>query len=183
MQFVPRVKMMERTSQNGDSDYALFNEILLAGEFIVKTTVAAFVASIEDDRDGHRYQLLHTLVRANSLGDWVASIDAICSGPASQHLSEAFVDARLGLTQRVGHDKWQYKAVHDLQQVLTSIDPDVQQISSKVNLRAWFTKFVELRNKTRGHGAMTPARCANVVQELKNSIEIVLENSPVFQLP
>ena len=183
MQFVPMTKMMERVSQNGDSDYELFNELLLAGEFIVKTTVAAFVASIEDDRGGHRYQLLHTLVRANSLGDWVTSIDTICSGPASQHLSDTLDNARLGLTQRVGNSSWQYKAVYDLQQVLASIEHDVQQIGNKINLRAWFTKFVELRNKTRGHGAMTPARCANVVQELKNSIEIVLENSPVFQLP
>ena len=183
MQFVPMIKIMERVSQNGDSDYELFNELLLVGEFIIKTTVAAFVASIEDDRDSHRYQLLHTLVRANSLGDWVESIDRICSGPASQHLSDTLGNARLELTRRVGNDSWQHKAVYDLQQVLAGIEANVQQIGNKVHLRTWFTKFVELRNKTRGHGAMTPARCANVVRELKNSIEIVLENNPIYQLP
>ena len=71
MQFVPMVKMMERVKKYGNTDHALFFELLYAGEFIVKTTVGALVASIEDDRDYLRYQLLHTLVRANSVGEWV----------------------------------------------------------------------------------------------------------------
>ena len=33
------------------SDTALFTELLYAGEFILKVTVAAFVSAIEDDRE------------------------------------------------------------------------------------------------------------------------------------
>jgi hypothetical protein len=43
--------------------------------------------------------------------------------------------------------------------------------------------FAELRNKTRGHGAPTPAMCARLVPKLKNSIQILSLNNPIFSMP
>src|SRR5207244_10115823 len=70
MTFTPIDLMLRRVHKAGsDSDTALFLELLYAGEFILKMTTAAFVASIEDDREGHRYRLMHTLVRADGIGE------------------------------------------------------------------------------------------------------------------
>ncbi len=71
----------------------------------------------------------------------------------------------------------------DLQEALEGVYSDAQPMGRKVYLRAWFTKFVELRNKTRGHGAITPATCASLVRSLRSSIELLLENTPLFRLP
>jgi hypothetical protein len=60
--FTPIDLMLQRAVKFGaDSDAALFNELLYVGEFIVKMTTAAIVAGIQDDREVHRYRLMHGL--------------------------------------------------------------------------------------------------------------------------
>ena len=81
MMFKPLDLMLDRVERYGvDSDSALFVELLYTGEFVVKLTTAAFVSAIEDDREYHRYRLLHGLVRADSLGDWVRILDEALIG-------------------------------------------------------------------------------------------------------
>ena len=174
-------KMMERVEKNGDSDAELFHELLYAGEFATKITVLALVALIDQGRKNYRYQFLHTLVRADGIGEWANTIDKICTGPTAQYISNTLGDDLRVFTKRVGKSSWQHKAVHDLQKVLVGVDPNTQSIGEKVNLRAWFNKFVELRNKTRGHGAITPATCARLVANLQSSIQILIANNPMFQ--
>ena len=60
---------------------------------------------------------------------------------------------------------------------------DVQPLSDKVALRAWFQFFTEFRNKTSRHGAPTPAKCAKAAPKLEASIKIVALNNPIFSLP
>lgn len=172
MPFMPIEKMMERVSQNGDSDSQLFHELLYTGEFITKLTVLGLVSSIDDDRHNSRYQFLHTLVRADGIGEWAATI---------QRVFELLTDHRKEFTERLGSDKWQYRAVLDLQRVLSGVDPSVEELGKRVNLVTWFTKFAELRNKTRGHGAITPATCAKLVPRFKASIVLVTSHNPVFR--
>jgi hypothetical protein len=54
-----------------DSAIAIFHNLLLVGEVLLKTITAAFVAAIQDDKDRHRYRLSHKLVRADAIGQWV----------------------------------------------------------------------------------------------------------------
>jgi hypothetical protein len=153
MPFAPIALMTERVRKNSDTDYARFIELLYLGELIVKLTIAAFVAGIDDDREMHRYRLIHALVRADGIGEWASKFDEVLTGPAAQHLAPALTDDRRVFTERVGKATWQYDTVHHLQQVLADISPSTPPIPEKVSLRAWFTMFAELRNKTRGHGA------------------------------
>lgn len=111
--------MLARVSRYGaDSDTALFSELLYAGELILKMTTAAFVAAIEDDRENHRYRMLHDLVRADSVGDWARAIDEILTGPASQRLAGSLTDERKAFTERLGKGSWQREAVQNLHEVL-----------------------------------------------------------------
>jgi hypothetical protein len=183
MPFTPIEQMMKRVEKYGDSDSALFSELLYAGEFIVKITTAAFVASIEDDRESHRYRLLHALVRSDGIGDWASKLDDVLTGPASQHLAAALVDDRRQFTERVGTGTWQHEVVHELHAVLAGVGAGAQPIGEKVSLRAWFTMFAELRNKTRGHGALTPATCSKLVPRFRKSILLLITRNPIFQRP
>lgn len=70
MTFLPRELILGRMNRNGaDSDTALFSELLYVGEFFLKIAVAAFVAAIDEDRENHRYRLVHGLVRADGIGE------------------------------------------------------------------------------------------------------------------
>lgn len=183
MLFAPLDLMMKRVDRNSNPDSLLFNELLYAGELIVKATTAAFVAAIEDDREGYRYSLLHALVRADGIGAWASKLEEAIAGPASQNLARDMFNARRVFTERVGKDSWQHKAVYSLQDVLTEINPAVQAIGDRVSLTAWFTKFAEVRNKTRGHGAPTPAIYAKLVVKLNESVRLLIDNNPIFELP
>jgi hypothetical protein len=181
MSFTPIELMMKRVRQNSDTDSELFTECLYAGEFIVKLTVAAFVGSVEDDREMHRYRLLHALVRADGIGEWTNKLEETLIGPASQHLASVLTDDRRVFTERVKSGRWQYEAVNQLHQVLRGVNPSTQAMADKVSLRAWFATFVELRNKTRGHGAITPAACAKFAPKLHDSIQTLIANNPIFR--
>jgi NB-ARC domain len=183
MPFTPIDLMMKRVENYSNSDSELFTELLYAGEFIVKMTVAAFIASIEDDREHHRYRLLHALVRADGIGEWASSLEEALSGPASQHLAAALTDERRIFSERVRKGSWQHEAVQDLQEVLRGIHPNVQPLGDRASLRSWFTKFAELRNKTRGHGATTPATCAKIARRLHSSVSLLITNNPIFKRP
>jgi hypothetical protein len=137
MTFLPRELILGRMDRNGaDSDTALFSELLYVGEFLLKITVAAFVSAIEEDREHHRYRLLHGLVRADGIGDWARALDDLLTGTSSQHLAHALFDTRKAFTERLGKGHWQYEAVHALNEVLTCVYEDAQPAQEKVALRA-----------------------------------------------
>jgi hypothetical protein len=183
MDFDPLRRMLDRARRHGeDSDATLFSELLLVGEFIVKVTAAAFVAGIDEDREHHRYALLHALVRAGGVGDWAAKLDEVLTGPAGTHLAASMHEIRNLHSERCGEGDWRYEAVTRLHEVLVGVHPDAQALPGKRALRLWFTTFAELRNKTRGHGATTPATASKLVETFRQSIQLVADNSPVFQL-
>ena len=184
MAFIPVKLILERAERYGaDSDSALLTELLYVGEFITKLTVAAFVAAIEDDRENHRYRVLHALVRSDGIGDWSRALDELLSGPTTQQMSNAFFDVRRVFTERVGKGYWQYDLVRLLNDILAGVTEIAPSFPDKVALRSWFSTFAEIRNKTRGHGAPTPALCAKIVPSLRNSIDLLAENNPIFSLP
>lgn len=184
MNFAPIKLMLDRVSRYGaDSDTTMFNELLYTGELALKLTAAAFIASVEDDREHHRYRLMHGLVRADGIGEWARALDDVLTGPASQELATGLSNVRREFTERVGRGSWQHTAVSELHQVLSGVHPGTQGIGDKVALRSWFQLFTELRNKTRGHGALTPATCARLLPKLASSMEMLCATNPVFQLP
>jgi hypothetical protein len=150
---------------------------------LTKLVTAAMLGAIADDRERHRYSLVHNILRSDGLGDWVKGLDQALIGPASQHLLDAAKEDRRSLTELFGPDTWQNETVHQLFQVLRAIAPDVEEPATRSALRAWFAGFSVLRNKTRGHGALTPASCARLCPPLEQTIRTLTENLPVLQRP
>ena len=106
------LKRVERAK--ADSDTALFFELLFIAEFIQKLTIAALIAGVDDERDGHRYRLLHKLVRADGIGEWTQALVDVLTGPASQFLIGTAKEDRRILTERLPKGSWQFEAVSDL---------------------------------------------------------------------
>lgn len=179
--FKPIHLMMNRVEAHGmDSDSTLFSELLYAGELITKITASAVIALIQNDREGQKYRLLHGLIRADGIGDWASAMDQAMGGPPSQNLAASALDMRRVFNDRSTTGSWQEQAVKNLYDVLSGVDPESMRPAERPNLRSWFQLFAQLRNKTRGHGALTPAAAARLVPSFKRSINLMVENNPVI---
>lgn len=172
--------MADRTVRNGEeSDTIFVMELLYLGEFIVKITTGMLVAALDDSKDQHQYRIMHRLVRADGIGEWVSALQDVLSGPAAQDLAPSLRVVRNLLTEK--HDIGSKKAdpVRKLNDVLNGFYGEAQTFGQKVSLFDWFRIFATLRNKTRGHGALTPAKCHDWVASLQASLEAIRKGLPL----
>lgn len=184
--FEPFARVQRRlVLARSESEGALFYDLLVAGEALLKLTVCALVALLDDDRERQRYALEHRLVRADGIGEWATVFDEALSGPASQLLPDAASPIKRNFMQRWGANDsaWQRDVVLDLHHVLTCIDNTTEPLPAKVSLQRWLSVFARLRNRTRGHGAVTSQQCADTVETLERAIVSFGRNVPLFRLP
>lgn len=170
-------------SSREDSDAYYFYELLLCGEMIVKLVTAGMLASIQDDREHNSYRIAYSLVRANSIGDWVNNLEEVIRGAASSFMLPEARDVQKELTQQCGRSLWQYDAVESLHNCLVTIGASAEDLPHKVQLLNWFKQFSELRNKTRGHGALSSASCARLCVDLQQSIAVLCRRLSLFKRP
>jgi hypothetical protein len=182
--FKPLDRMWSRIAMardSSDTDFML--HLLYAGELLTKLVALGLIAGIHEDRERHRYRLLHRLVRADGLGDWSVAIDEVLSGPPAQHATPAMRQERIALMQRHSTDSWQYQAVHALASGLKRIQPELDALPTKLPATHWFQFFTRLRNRTRAHGALSPSQIAAIAPDLEEAIRLFSENFVLFQRP
>ena len=169
-----------RDKDEGDISY--FQVLALKMEFILKLVTAAVVACIEDDADRNRYALEHKLVRANSLGEWAEVLRDSLVGPSAQFIATPARPLMQELTERVAMSDWRHEVVSKVATAAEVLDLSAS-VGSRVALRQAFDIFVQIRNRTRGHGATTAERCHRMCPPLENALRIIEANLRVFQLP
>ncbi len=180
---LPIKRMIERVEiEKEDSDSAYFNSLMYLGEMVMKLTISGLVAAIRTDRDNHRYRAERQLVRADSLGSWVTTLDEILTGRTSQSLHPSVRETQRCLTQRQNLS-WQIEAIDSLDQSLKCVQVENSQRSGRIRGSDWFRKFVELRNDTRGHGAVSSSALSEVCPHLRKSIEKMATELPLLHLP
>ena len=165
-----------------DGDVAYFNALMLKLEFLIKIVVAGVVACIDDDIDRNRYTLEHGLVRANSLGNWAETLNTALVGPPAQSLLPIARTAFRDLTERVGPTDWRHTATQVLVDAASAVGIEVD-VGETVALRRFFEIAAQIRNGTRGHGATTAAQCHNACSFLQHSLDAVVCNMEMFQVP
>jgi len=174
------MKRVEMSRQ--ESQVALFNDLMHLGEAILKTYAAALVAGLPDESNRHRYRLCHKLVRAAGIGEWEEVLADASTGPASQHLMPGASVIQQELSHRSGRSSWVYEATTLLHRCLATVQPSVEPLPTRVDGRRWFTLFVQFRNKTKGHGAVTTGTIAKFVEDLEKSVCMFVCNSAVPKL-
>lgn len=166
----------------GEGDIAYFHALLLELEYITKLVTAGVIACLAEEPERHRYSFEHTLVRADSLGEWVDTLNTALTGPAAHHFLPAASSIPRNLTERVAEGDWRYTAVLRLRDVAQRFGLDVQ-VGMKAALRQFFQLSAAIRNRTRGHGATTSADCHHVCPLLDEAIELVIEGIQLFRIP
>jgi len=165
---------LEIAKDNSDTDYFLC--LMYYGEILIKIITCGFVAGIIDGKKRMQYGLKYKLVRESGIGGWVSVLDEILIGPTTSSLVIEMKYLKNFLIEKVKTGAWQYDAVAQLNNVLPLFDSNYEKIGVKANLRKWFSDFVFLRNKTRGHGAPTGSTCSEACISLGLSIKTIVDN-------
>lgn len=185
--FLPIDRMLHRVGlARNESDISYLFDLLYLGELVVKLITLEVLAGMPEDRENHRYSLEYRLARANSIGEWAAVLDDALTGPASQHLVTGAEESRRVLTETFGPTakSWQRKSVNLLSEaagVFSNGMDDAQK--QRVSIRRWVAMFVALRNRTRGHGAITGTDASRACLPLSESISLITDNLPAFSRP
>jgi hypothetical protein len=183
-EFIPLKRMQERIFlDKNDSNAAYFTSLLYGYELVVKFVVSAFVASIGDDSDRHRYRLEYQLVRASGIGEWVSVLNDVFAGPASAHLDLRAKKHREEISGKVDESDWRFCATKLLREALIQINAEIEPQPKRSQLLQWFRDFSVLRNKTRGHGAISQAHLDNACEPLAQSLTLVIDNLALFSEP
>ena len=165
-----------------DSDYAYLHALSFKLEYLTKVVTAGLIACVGDDADRHRYSLEHKLVRADSLGEWVDVLNTVLVGPPAQFLIPEARRLARDLTERVGPEDWRHSVVTALSLAATEIGMETQP-SIRVALRQFFDIGVQLRNRSRGHGATTIDQCSKACSNFATSLTTVAQNLKILCLP
>ena len=163
-------------------DIAYFHALLLKLEYLTKIVVSGVVACVEDDSDRHRYSLEYELVRANSLGSWVTVLNNALVGPPAECLISSARHLVRDLTQKVGPGDWRQTVICQLNEAAKAADLDVP-IGGRVALKTFFEIGVQIRNRTRGHGAATMSQCSRACPPLATAMELLTQNMEIFRVP
>lgn len=183
MFFLPLDRMWTRV-ENGkeESDTTYFTELMYIGEMVSKLISLGIVSSVSDCRDNHRYRLYYELVRADGIGTWSQIVDEAIVGPAAQFLFEDARDEARELTEKK-QGTWQNESVKLIHNCLKVVDQNCEDLPAKIDGKKWIELFARLRNKTRGHGAITGNKCSNMVEDLERSIKLFTDNFVLFRRP
>lgn len=185
MNFKPLLVLKDRIeSSKADSDTSYFYDLITYSEVIVKITALFLVSNLEDDVDRTRYRYEYGLVRADGIGDFARTISEIITGSASDLLVDDVTNTeKIQLQSKWAEGSWQDYALHKLEKCLSILGIEGNNVTRKSNMLIWFNNLAILRNKTKGHGSITPAECSQVCTILDDSLSCVVDNLGVFNRP
>lgn len=173
----PLQSMLERVeSARRASGAELFDELMLLGELAIKLSVAGLVAAIESDPERNHYRQTHRLVRATGIGEWADTLDEILTGPPSQFLTEEARAEQKQFTARVASGDWQHSVVSLVNGCVREVAPQVDPVPKRTSCRQWPKEFAVLRNKTKGHGAVTTRTKTRLAGPLEEALQTFISN-------
>lgn len=163
-----------------EGDIAYYYALMLETEYITKLVVSAVISCLGDDADRSRYSLEYALVRADSIGDWVSILQSALTGPSAQFFRPQTTHITRDLTERVSEGDWRFGVVQKIAAAAERLGLDAK-IGNKVALRQFFEFSAAVRNRTRGHGAITTQKCNELCPSLNEAIELFWDNCQIFK--
>lgn len=183
MMLVPLSRLDERLRlDKADSDSAYFQSLLYSNEFLIKWVVAEFVAAIGDDKERNRYRIEHVLLHADGIGEWATSLQKLFTGPAFVSLDDQAKAWVKLFTEKVKNGDWRYSVCANFNKA-TRLLGSCDELAVKVSLVSWVASFSYIRNKTRGHGAISANTVRSLINLLEEAYFQLKENLPLLNVP
>ncbi len=125
-------------------------------EAAIKLLGVAFYAGLRDKAPDAAYRMAYDLVRADGLGTWDVWIRQASSQPLGGFLPPAYADLLTwaGKIRKPTEDPWFADAAGELTQIFALLGFDSPLPARRPTARDLIGAFVQLRNKTRAHGAV-----------------------------
>lgn len=173
-------RMQDRVANDRiDGDAAHFDAVMLQCELITKLTLLGALALLDPNLDNHyRYDAEYALVRADGIGTWTYELQRLITGPAKGAFRHNTAGLMAQLSQRVapGSNAWQRVALDELASAEAALGIDGSDPKSKTALTSFFSRFAELRNKSRGHGAQHVSDKGRAASHLQNATSTIIDN-------
>ena len=177
-------RMRERIElARSDSNSEYFYALMYGCEFICKIAASLLVAAIPNDQDRSRYRFEYMLVRADGVGEWAEAMQKLLIGPTSTLMDDVMREPQKELTQKITKGDWRYETCELLYSVLCEVLGITEPMPVKVQLLRWFIDFAQLRNKTRGHGAIGISKIDKICIPLARSFDLMASNLSVLKFP
>jgi len=167
--------------EESDSDY--FSTLLLKGEMLTKLITLSIIACLEDDKERNRYRLEHALVHAHGLGEWPEALDDALTGQSTHFLTPDAHEAKHQLAVSQKHPEWQHVAVELLSQAANHLGIEHESTPVKTDLCRWFRLFSQVRNKTRGHGAVAASQASLAALAIRDSLDLIVSHFCLLNRP
>jgi hypothetical protein len=152
-------------------------------EALVKLCTLVLVASLKENEPSQAYRFAHGLLRADGLGTWTDTLNQLVTPPVSAALQPSFLPLARWLASKRKADDAGFKLAHKLAtDVLqaTGIAPD--GIQSQPHLRGLLGLSVQIRNKTRAHGAFGPDFFEHASPLYQKLAQLLVDTRPFQQI-
>ncbi|MCI0435943.1 MAG: hypothetical protein L0271_20230 [Gemmatimonadetes bacterium] len=130
-----------------------------AAESVIKLLGCGLMAGLESKAADYAYRMSYTLVRADGLGTWESVIRESTTPPLAAYLPSSMtpLTAWAAKNRIKPEDDWFRGATEHLSAVFQLLELDSPVPQRKPTARDLLGAFVQLRNKTKAHGAVGQA--------------------------
>jgi hypothetical protein len=151
-------------------------------EAAIKTVAIALQVSLRERASSHAYRIAYDLVRADGLGSWEAAIRECTSEPLVGFLSRDSNQLVAWATKRRSRpeDEWYRQGKAAANTVLRELGGLEDIPSRPQSVRELITSLVQIRNKTKAHGAVGPDFFGLVNNDYVLAVGQLVRHCPAF---
>lgn len=176
-------RVISRVNQtNFQSPSELFLYTSYAVECMIKTIVVSICAGLRSSSPDTHYRFEYELVHADGLGVWekiiMRSLTQSYQGYIDKELRPLI--EWLSQTRTRAEDQWVRDVDAHCKEVLNELGFPVVGGGGKISVKMLYGPFVNIRNKTKAHGAPGDKYFAEINPPYLNATRLLLLNCPVF---
>lgn len=178
----PVARMVDRIRRSEQNEPLVqFDAAWLLCEVIIKYVTILALSLLYKTNEQRAHRLAYQLVRVDSIGAWTSTLHAIARRLAMTS-DEACRKLARRLTHRIPYssepEHHVVRASQSLAPLLATLNlvESEESVYRRPNLLSLFDHLATVRNKTRGHGAFTPAFYKNAAPLLKKTALHLVES-------
>ena len=150
-------------------------------ESLMKTMAISLCAGMRGSSAAAVYKFEYDLVRADGLGTWESIITACTSQSYGGYLDAELQPLITWLSQKRGRteDQWARDVARSCGTILRSLGSGDGEIPSRLSVRHILSQMVQIRNKTKAHGAVGPDFFEVSNKPYIDTVRSLLDHCPV----
>jgi len=150
-------------------------------ETAIKTIGAAFYAALAEKAPDYGYRIGYDLVRADGLGTWDKVVRAATTLPQASYLGPEFQVALEWATRKRtrAEDDWYRASYDDAASVLKELGTEIELPRAR-SIRDLISTFIQIRNKTKAHGAVGQDFFATVNKRYVDAVTSFISHCPLY---